>query len=193
MVSQKSPELKSLSGGEWIAFTADGIIAHHRSCAAMHAQIDPKITEFIIDRIHEYEFVEPMRFYGVRFKSLKRHEWSPKYPVLLNSTSVEMLVDSGADMSLVCYELGKALGFTKSASEPCETAMGVGGEVEFLIRQVEMSIDNKTFLARVAWLQSDIDTDNLLGRETVFDIFNIEFKQVDEEIVFRSHDQTSTL
>jgi hypothetical protein len=53
--------------GEWIAFTADGVIAHHRSCAEMHAQIDPEITEFIIDRIHEYEFVEPIRFHGVQF------------------------------------------------------------------------------------------------------------------------------
>ncbi|PSB01817.1 hypothetical protein [Merismopedia glauca] len=49
--------------GEWVAFTADGVIAHDRDYFVMLAQIDPAITEFIIDRVHEYDFVDPIRFY----------------------------------------------------------------------------------------------------------------------------------
>ncbi len=40
----------------------------------MESQIDPAISEFVIDRIHEYEFIEPLKFCGIRFRSLKRHD-----------------------------------------------------------------------------------------------------------------------
>jgi hypothetical protein len=171
--------------GEWIAFTADGIIAHHRDYFTMESLIDPAISEFVIDRIHEYEFIEPRKFYGIRFRSLKQHEWTPRKLVFLNSKPIEMVVDSGVDLSLINYGIGISLGFEKSVGEIGESAMGVGGKVQYLIRQVEMSIEGKTFNARLAWLQSDLATDNLLGRETVFDMFDIEFKQADEEIIFR--------
>jgi hypothetical protein len=174
--------------GEWVAFTADGVIAHDKDYFAMLAQIDPAITEFIIDRVHEYDFVDPIRLYGVRFRNLKKHEWVPKRPVQLKSQStrsVEMLVDSGADVSLISYQLGIDLGFTRSPAEIVESALSVGGQVEFLMRQVEMVLEGNTFNAPVAWLQSDLATDNLLGREKVFDLFDIEFKQADEQIIFK--------
>jgi hypothetical protein len=75
---------------------------------------------------------------------------------LLNSSLLEMVLDSGADMNLINYQVGLDLGFTKSVGELGESAMGVGGEVTYLIHQVEMSIEGKTFNARLAWLQSDI-------------------------------------
>jgi hypothetical protein len=185
---KENPHILKQYRGQWIAFTADGIIAHHQDYLIMKSQIDPAITEFIIDRIHEYEFTEKLKFYALRFRNFKKHEWTPKYPVLIDSKPLEMVVDSGADMSLINYQVGLDLGFTKSVGELGEAATGVGGEVTYLIRTVEMSIEGKTFNARLAWLQSDLATDNLLGRETVFDMFDIEFKQADEEIIFRSRE-----
>ena len=48
-----------------------------------------------------------------------------------------------------------------------------------------MTIDEHTFIAPVAWLQTNTGGEQLLlGREVVFDKFNIEFKQADEQIIF---------
>lgn len=63
---KENPHILKQYRGEWIAFTADGIIAHHQDYLMMKSQIDPAITEFIIDRIHEYEFTEKLRFYAIQ-------------------------------------------------------------------------------------------------------------------------------
>lgn len=68
---------------------------------------------------------------------------------------LEVIMDSGADMSLINYQVGLDLGFTKLVGEFGESTIGVGGEVTYLIRTVAMSIEDKTFNARLAWLQSD--------------------------------------
>ena len=48
-----------------------------------------------------------------------------------------------------------------------------------------MTIDEQSFIAPVAWLQSNTGGEQLfLGREVVFDKFNIEFRQADEQIIF---------
>ncbi|MDB9459340.1 hypothetical protein PN473_13145 [Dolichospermum circinale CS-545/17] len=46
-------------------------------------------------------------------------------------------------------------------------------------------IDNYTFSAPVAWLQNEDCQEVLLGREVVFDLFDIEFKQAEEKILFK--------
>jgi hypothetical protein len=48
-----------------------------------------------------------------------------------------------------------------------------------------MQIDNYTFSAPVAWLQNKDCQEVLLGREVVFDLFDIEFKQAEENILFK--------
>jgi hypothetical protein len=48
-----------------------------------------------------------------------------------------------------------------------------------------MTIDEQSFIAPVACLQSHTGGEQLLlGREVVFDQFNIEFRQADEQIIF---------
>jgi hypothetical protein len=63
---------------------------------------------------------------------------------------------------------------------------GVGGEIQYVIRAVDFTIDGHGFKAPVAWLQTSItDAPLLLGREIVFDLFNIEFIQAEERIMFK--------
>ena len=62
---------------------------------------------------------------------------------------------------------------------------GVGGSVQYVLLQVEMQIDDYTFSAPVAWLQNEDCQEVLLGREIVFDLFDIEFKQAEEKIIFK--------
>jgi hypothetical protein len=51
--------------GEWVIYTKDGVIAHHRDYRTMTGQIDlQKLdpSEYITERIYENEFVEPVKF-----------------------------------------------------------------------------------------------------------------------------------
>lgn len=57
-----------------------------------------------------------------------------------------------------------------------------------------MTIDGHTFIAPMAWLQNNKGGEQLLlGREVVFDKFNIEFRQADEEIIFTRREDALAL
>ena len=100
-----------------------------------------------------------------------------------------MLVDSGAEVSLITNKLGNDLGYALADAESTLLAETVGGTVEYVLRNIEMTIDGHNFIAPVAWLQTEINTEQLLlGRELVFDRFNIEFRQAEEKIVFTWRD-----
>lgn len=68
-------ELKKYRG-EWIAYTNKGVISHDRAYRKMMEGVDPKLSglDYVIERIFESEFVDPVRFYPVRFRSFKSHD-----------------------------------------------------------------------------------------------------------------------
>lgn len=67
------------------------------------------------------------------------------------------------------------------------------GGIEYVLRNVEMTIDKHSFIARVAWLQTNTGGEQLLlGREVVFDKFNIEFRQADEQIIFKWREDSNS-
>ena len=126
---------------------------------------------------------------SIWFSNVSPSQWQPNYHVILRSPHQEMtatmLVDSGAELSLISWKLGRELGLNIAESETSLKAQTIGGTVEYVTRNLEMTIDDRTFVAPVAWLQSDVGGDQLLlGREVVFDKFNIEFRQADKQIIF---------
>ena len=182
-------ELKKYRG-EWIAYNHQGVISHDRDYRKMKDGIPPDTPNlsYVIGRIFESEFIEPVRFYPVRMRALKSHDWQPRDELHLkvqNSARVEMLVDTGAELSLITKQLGEDLGCSRTAGESISKAEGVGGSIEYLLRDIEIELDGHTFTAPVAWAQTDFCEEILLGREVVFDLFDIEFKQADEMIVFK--------
>jgi hypothetical protein len=52
-----------------------------------------------------------------------------------------------------------------------------------------MKINDHIFSAPIAWLQNENCEEILLGREVVFDLFDIEFKQAEEKIIFKHRNQ----
>ncbi len=179
--------------GEWIAFTSNGVIAHNREYLKTIAQIEPERTDFVLARVHEYDCWEPPKFRGVRFQTMRTNDWQPKVMVQVNGKQirqVEMLVDSGADLSLFSKQLGLDIGLSITQGDIVYEAMGVGGTINYVLRQVEMIVSETILTAPVAWLQSDVDVDILLGRSGIFDLFDIEFKQTSRQIVFRSADKS---
>ena len=174
---------------EWIAFTNDGVIVHDKNLFKVSKATDNlPVSQYTIDYIFDSDFVEPVRLLPVRFKNVKRHELQPKYQIILKvntSKSVEMLVDSGADFSLIPKDLGLILGYELAVAETLSQAEGIGGCVNYALRNVEIQLDSHIFTAPVAWMQTEEYQDVLLGREVVFDLFDVEFKQADEKIVFK--------
>ncbi len=183
------PKLKKYRG-QWIAYNNKGVISHHRDYDKMKEGIPPNLSnlDYVIERIFESEFVEPIKFYPVRMRTLKTHDWQPKYELTLKSQEsikLKMLVNSGAEMCLITKELGQDLGCIKASGEINSKAEGIGGSIEYLLRQVEIELDGHAFNAPVAWAQTENCEENLLGREVVFDLFDIEFKQAEETIIFK--------
>ncbi len=100
--------------------------------------------------------------------------------------SASMLVDSGADLSVISLKTGQELGLALADAEQTLLAQGVGGTANFVLRSLTMSIDEHVFNLPVAWLQEEVRhiEDMIMGREVVFDKFNIEFRQAEERIIF---------
>jgi Aspartyl protease len=174
--------------GEWIAFTSNGVIAHDPEYLKTIAKIEPGRADFVLARVHEYDCWEPPKFRGVRFRTMRTNDWQPKVMVQVNgkqSRQVEMVVDSGADMSLFSKQLGLDIGLSITQGDIVYEAMGVGGNINYVLRQVEMVVYDTLLIAPVAWLQSDLDVDILLGRSGIFDLFDIEFKQTSRQIIFK--------
>ena len=179
---------------EWVAFSPEkGILAHNPSRKTVvetlinsgHSRLD-----FIMEYIHPYEVVRPKRIFPIRIKSVTRHEWTPKYPIILKRNGIQleerMLIDSGADISVITKQTGIDLGLTVHAEDYQQSAEGVGGgTIAYLTKVIQIEIDDHTLNVPVAWLLQDDVEEMIIGREIVFDMFDIEFKQADEEILFK--------
>jgi hypothetical protein len=64
------------------------------------------------------------------------------------------------------------------------TLHGIGGEVEGFRRNVTMTVGGRTFDAPILWAQVD-NVPAILGREVIFDLFDVEFRQADRRVIFR--------
>jgi hypothetical protein len=75
--------------------------------------------------------------------------------------------------------------------DPVLQADGIGGSVKYVFKNIEITIDNYTLNAPFAWVQDTNCNDFIIGREVIFDVFDIEFKQADETIVFKKKEVNS--
>jgi hypothetical protein len=92
------------------------------------------------------------------------------------SVTVEMYVDSGADITLVPYSVGIALGFSLKPEDEIRRIGGVGGgKISVVVRQVKMEVGGRELNVRVGWCMSE-DVPLILGRLDIFDKFNVSFE-----------------
>jgi len=93
-------------------------------------------------------------------------------------------VDSGADVTLLPASFIKALEI-KVEEEEIKEIRGIGdAKVPVIIKDVRMKIGNVIFNAKVAIALIE-DVPYLLGRENVFDKFEICFKQKEKVVYFK--------
>lgn len=99
-------------------------------------------------------------------------------------TTADMYVDSGADITLIPYSVGIALGFSLKPEDEIRRIGGVGGgKISVVVRRVKMRIGSMELNVRVAWCVSE-DVPLILGRLDVFNKFDILFKEREEKVVF---------
>jgi hypothetical protein len=114
--------------------------------------------------------------------------WRPVIPVKLrnqeNILACEALVDSGADITLVPKGVGTYLGFTLTDGEEIKELYGIGeGAAPFLIRQIFITIGDIEKQIQAGWALIE-EIPILLGRIDLFSLFDINFQQKDEIVIF---------
>ena len=99
-----------------------------------------------------------------------------------------MLIDSGADLTIIPRGHGGSLGFDIEPATEIQNASGVKGEVPLMLRRVPMRIGPHEFEANVGWADDD-GVPLILARQDVFDRFDVAFKLRDKFTEFRWRDQ----
>lgn len=114
--------------------------------------------------------------------------WVPTVTVEIkyqeSSLSCEMLVDAGAYLSMIPYQVGIELGLTISNDEVMEAGGAGGASIPHVVKEVELQIGAYSIQSRIGWALTD-EIPLLLGRLDVFDEFDIEFSQSRHKITFR--------
>lgn len=119
-----------------------------------------------------------------RFGPVRR----PIIPALLigpkQSLSFSFVLDSGADISMIPYSVGEALGLSVEGA-PRGECKGIGeGLVAYRLCTVRVRFQHIEIPIRVAWSTLD-ESPLLLGRLDVFDQLDIEFRQRTNAILLR--------
>jgi hypothetical protein len=177
--------------GKWIAHNENDVLASaEKGEDLMRILAEKKIEEYTLAHIHSSWYDGKLRILPIHFRTFHTKNWFPIYEVELEIDGIkkktEMLVDSGADISLIPYWLGRELGLEVAKGEDIEQANGIGGSVDYVIRRLNFQIDGKIIeKVPTAMILDESCEEFILGREVVFDKFDIEFKQAEEEIVFK--------
>ncbi|MBI2652502.1 hypothetical protein HYX00_03460 [Candidatus Woesearchaeota archaeon] len=86
-------------------------------------------------------------------------------------------MDSGADISLISKSVGDLLGLKIENNDKITEAKGIGERsVPIIIKKIKMKIGDKLLETRIAWALIE-EVPLLLGREDVFNLFDICFKK----------------
>ena len=95
----------------------------------------------------------------------------------------EPFIDSGADITIIPYSVGRYLGF-KIQDDNIVEFHGVSGKaIPTIITKVKMRIGDIELNPRVAWALIE-EAPPLLGRLDISDKFNITFKEREGKIIF---------
>jgi len=97
---------------------------------------------------------------------------------------VAMYIDSGADITLIPFRFGKALGFRQHEAETIKHMHGITGSIPYLSRKAKLQLGNEIFEAEIARSLIE-EVPPLLGRQDVFDRYEVVFKQRNKKIFFK--------
>jgi len=95
-----------------------------------------------------------------------------------------MLLDSGADISMIPYSVGETIGLEIDMSTRSEV-QGIGeGSVPYVFGKVNLQIENLEISARIGWALIE-EVPFILGRLDVFDVLAVEFREFENRILLK--------
>ena len=100
------------------------------------------------------------------------------------SVNISMLLDSGADLSLIPYAVGETIGLELDMENRSEV-QGIGeGRVPYILSQAEIKIGDIETPLRIGWALIE-EVPLILGRLDVFQKFSIEFREFENKIILK--------
>lgn len=102
-----------------------------------------------------------------------------------------MLLDSGADMSLIPYSVGETIGLDIDMSNRGEI-QGVGeGSVPYILSRITLQIEDVEISARVGWALIE-EVPFIVGRLDVFQNLGIEIREFENRIILKKPSEYHT-
>jgi hypothetical protein len=99
-----------------------------------------------------------------------------------------MLLDSGADLSILPCSVGETLGLRLDISTKGEV-QGIGeGTMPYVLDEIDLQIGGIVLHARIGWALIE-EVPFLLGRLDVFRELAIEFREFENKIVIRHRNE----
>jgi len=90
---------------------------------------------------------------------------------------IPMYIDSGADISMIPYRFGKALGFKQEEEDNIQEVKGISGAgIPYSIKEITLILNGRKIKARIAWALVE-EVPMLMGRMDIFDKFRIIFDE----------------
>ncbi len=94
-----------------------------------------------------------------------------------SAVEIPMYVDSGADVSMIPFRFGRALGFKQEREDNIQEIKGVSGAgVPYILKEVTLLLNGKRLKIRVAWALVE-EVPMLMGRMDIFDKFRVVFDE----------------
>jgi hypothetical protein len=88
-----------------------------------------------------------------------------------------MYIDSGADISMIPYRFGKALGLKQEKNDIIREVKGISGAgIPYSIKEITLILNGRKLKARIAWALVE-EVPMLMGRMDIFDKFRIIFDE----------------
>ena len=93
------------------------------------------------------------------------------------AVEIPMYVDSGADVSMIPFRFGRALGFKQEREDTIQEIKGVSGAgVPYILKEVTLVLNGKRLKVKMAWALVE-EVPMLMGRMGVFDKFRVVFDE----------------
>ena len=97
-------------------------------------------------------------------------------------TNIFMLLDSGADLSLIPFSIGKTIGLELDMENRSEV-QGIGeGSLPYILSQARIRIGDVEAPVRIGWALIN-EVPMILGRLDVFQQFSVEFREFENKII----------
>ncbi len=93
------------------------------------------------------------------------------------AVEIPMYVDSGADVSMIPFRFGRALGFKQEREDTIQEIKGVSGAgVPYILKEVTLVLNGKRLKVKMAWALVE-EVPMLMGRMGIFDKFRVVFDE----------------